>query len=302
VIRSETQFNLGIYRTQLLEKADLENVIKVQGGYKAEPLSAFLGQSAPAAAAAIDFVAPLTPEAQKSSPEVFNILNFLLQYCPTHPSEIDLMARFEKIGVGAGKSFDLSSFSPDVAEAVKAGIADAWADFAQLKEKVASQEVTSNDMFGTREYLNNNYLYRMAGAILGIYGNTAQEAMYPMYTVDSDGKALSGANNYILKFEAGKMPPVNAFWSLTMYELPASLLVANPINRYLINSPMLPDLKLDADGGLTLHFQNTSPGSELESNWLPAPAGPFMIAMRLYWPKEEALNGKWTPPPVVAVQ
>ncbi|MBK9528487.1 MAG: DUF1254 domain-containing protein [Acidobacteria bacterium] len=302
VIRSETEFNLAIYRTQLFNTADLDNVIKIQAGYKAETLSAFLGKPAPAPLPAVDFIEPLTPEAQKSSTDVFNVLNFLLQYCPTHDSEIDLRARFAKIGIGGGLSFDLSGFSPEVAEAVKSGIGDAWADFAVLKEKVGAHEVTSNDVFGTREHLNNNYLYRMTAAILGIFGNTAAEAMYPMYAVDANGNALSGTSNYTLRFEPGNSPPVNAFWSLTMYELPASLLVANPINRYLINSPMLPDLKHDADGGLTLHIQNASPGSDLESNWLPAPTGPFMVAMRLYWPKEEALNGKWTPPPVVAVQ
>ena len=112
--------------------------------------------------------------------------------------------------------------------------------------------MTSGDLFGTREYLKNNYLYRMAAAVLGIYGNSKQEAMYPVYAVDADGQTLDGANRYTLRFAPGQLPPVNAFWSLTMYELPASLLVANPLNRYLINSPMLPQFKRDADGGLTL--------------------------------------------------
>jgi len=107
---------------------------------------------------------------------------------------------------------------------------------------------------------------------------------------------IPAANRYTLRFAPGQLPPVNAFWSLTMYELPASLLVANPINRYLINSPMLPQLKRDADGGLTLLIQNESPGKDKEANWLPAPKGPFAMYMRLYWPKEEALEGKWTAP------
>jgi hypothetical protein len=94
---------------------------------------------------------------------------------------------------------------------------------------------------------------------------------------------------------------VNAFWSLTLYDLPARLLVANPLDRYLINSPMLPELKRDPDGGLTLYVQQNSPGAEKESNWLPAPGGPFMLAMRLYWPKAEALNGTWKQPPLERV-
>ena len=112
--------------------------------------------------------------------------------------------------------------------------------------------MTSGDLFGTREYLKNNYLYRMAAAVLGIYGNSKQEAMYPVYAVDADGQKLDGANRYTVRFAPGQLPPVNAFWSLTMYELPQSLLVANPINRYLLNSPMLPQFVKDADGGLTL--------------------------------------------------
>jgi hypothetical protein len=153
-------------------------------------------------------------------------------------------------------------------------------------------------MFGTREYLKNNYLYRMAAAIIGIYGNSRAEAMYPIYSADEQGQPLSGANRYTVVFPANGLPPVNAFWSLTMYEMPASLLTANPLNRYLINSPMLSNLKKNKDGSLTLHISHTSPGKDLESNWLPAPAGPFMCAMRLYWPKEEALNGSWTAPPM----
>jgi len=115
----------------------------------------------------------------------------------------------------------------------------------------------------------------------------------------SRAKKLDAANNrYTLHFAPGQFPPVNAFWSVTMYNLPQSLLVANPINRYLINSPMLPNLKRDADGGLTIYIQNEPPGADKEANWLPAPKGPFWIPMRLYWPKEEALDGKWKAPPI----
>lgn len=120
--------------------------------------------------------------------------------------------------------------------------------------------------------------------------------MYPAYRVDAQGKALDGSKRYTLHFKADEFPPVNAFWSVTMYDLPASLLVESPINRYLINSPMLPGLKRDADGGVTLHIQHESPGPDKEANWLPAPAGPFWCAMRLYWPKPEALDGSWTQP------
>jgi hypothetical protein len=298
VFRAETELAFPTYRTQLFNPADIENVKKVQAGYKVQPLSAFLGQPAPKAAPAIDFVKPLTVAEEKASPEFFNIMNFVLQFCPTVESEKALMARFAKIGVGAGKTFDASKLSPEMKTAIEQGMADAWADFAGLKKQFDEGKLTSGDVFGTREYLKNNYLYRMAAAVLGIYGNSKQEAMYPTYYVDEAKQKLDGANRYTVRFAPGQLPPVNAFWSLTMYEEPQSLLVANPINRYLVNSPMLPQFQKDADGGLTLIVQNESPGKDKEANWLPAPKGPFSIIMRLYWPKEEAMEGKWKQPPL----
>lgn len=298
VIRSETEIVLAAYRTQLFDPGDLDNVKKIQSGYRVQTLSAFLGLPAPQAAPRIDFIKPLTPETQKTSLEFFNILNFVLKFCPTVPSERELMTRFAKIGVGAGKNIDVHKLSPEMKQALEAGMADAWADLANLKKRIDAKEVTSGDTFGTREYLKNNYLYRMAAAVLGIYGNSKQEAMYPIYTVDDRGEKFEGSSRYTLHFAAGELPPVNAFWSLTMYRLPDSLLVANPFDRYLLNSPMLPKFKKDSDGGVTLYIQKESPGKDLEANWLPAPKGPFMVVMRLYWPKEAALNGKWTVPPM----
>src|SRR5436309_10448066 len=298
VFRCDTELAFPTYRTQLFDPADIENVKKVQAGYKVQPLSAFLGQPAAKAAPAIDFIKPLTPEEEKTSPEFFNILNFVLQFCPTVPSEKALMARFAKIGVGAGKTFDASKLSPEMKAAIEQGMADAWADFGGVVKQLDEGKVTSGDLFGTRAYMKNNYLYRMV-ATLGIYGNSKQEAMYPIYRVDADGQKLTGASRYTLHFAKGELPPVNAFWSLTMYDLPESLLVANPINRYLINSPMLPQLKRDTDGGLTLYIQANSPGKEKEANWIPAPNAPFMLAMRYYLPKPELLDGSWKSPAVV---
>jgi len=296
VIRSETELLLAVYRTQLFNPGDIENVKAVQAGYKVQPLSTFLGQPAPKAAPPIDFVGPLRPAEQRTSPEFFNVLNFVLRFCPTDASETDLMTRFARIGVGAGKTFDARNLSPETKQAIEAGIADAWADAETLKKRVDAKEVTSGDMFGTRQHLKNNYLYRMVAAVVGIYGNSQMEAMYPVYSADADGKKLDGANRYTLRCAPGQLPPVHAFWSLTMYELPSSLLSANPLDRYLVNSPMLPQFNRDADGGLTLLIQHESPGRDEEANWLPAPSGSFFMVMRLYWPKEEALSGKWTAP------
>jgi hypothetical protein len=299
IIKSETEFAFVLYRTQLFNPADIENVKKIQAGYKVQTLSEFLGKPAPPAAPAIDFIKPLTPEQERTSLQSFNVLNFVLQFCPTNPAEKTLMARFAKIGVGAGKTIDVNSLSPEMRKALEDGMADAWATFKEFKEtQLDTGKKSSSDAFGTRAFLDGNYLDRMSGAVLGIYGNSKDEAIYPAYFVDANKQKLEGSNRYTMRFAPGQLPPVNAFWSLTMYELPASLLYANPLNRYLINSPMQQNLKRDADGGITLYVQNESPGKEKEANWLPAPKGPFFAAMRLYWPKPNALNGKWKAPPL----
>ena len=286
-----------LYRTQLFSPDDLPNVTKIQAGYQAQPLSAFLNQPAPPPAAQVDWVRPLTPEEQKTSPRFFEILNAAMQFAPTLASEKELRDRFATLGIAADGSFNADKLTPEIRKAVEAGMADAWAELATFKkDKVDTGQVTSGQVFGTREQLNGNYLYRMAGAVLGIYGNSSSEAMYPVLSTDSDGAPLTGANNYTLTFAPRQLPPVNAFWSVTMYKLPESLLVANPINRYLINSPMLPDLVKNPDGSLTIYVQNSSPGPEKETNWLPSPDGPFTLYMRLYSPKPEALDGNWQAP------
>jgi hypothetical protein len=302
LIRSETELVIAVYRTQLFSPDDLENVKAIQAGYKMQPLSAFLGQPAPETAPAIDFIEPLTREEITKSPKVFEQLNFVLQFCPTHPSEKELMSRFAKLDIGAGMTFDWESFSPEIQTAIGQGIADAWADFAKLKERADAGEIGTADVFGTREHLQNNYLYRMAAGALGLWGNSEAEAIYPSYWNDAEGQSLDGAHHYTLTFAPGQLPPVNAFWSLTMYELPEMLLVDNPIDRYLLNSPMLDDFVRDDDGSITLYIQHESPGEDLQPNWLPAPAGPFFMAMRLYWPKAEALDGTWKLPPLMRNQ
>lgn len=303
VIISETQFAFAPFRTQLFNPSDLDNVKEIQAGYLVQTLSQFLNTTTPKPAPKVDFIEPLTIADQHISLKFFNILNFVLQFCPTHPSEVDLMARFAKLGIGGNQTFDADKLSPELKQAIEDGMADAWSEYADFKKtSVDTDKVTSADLFGSREYLKNNYLYRWAGDQLGIYGNSKEEAVYPLYTIDSTGQLLDGSKkDYILRFDPDKFPPANAFWSLTMYELPSSLLYGNPLNRYLINSPMLPNLNLDADGGLTLHIQHNSPGVEKESNWLPSPNGPFWMSLRIYWPKEAALNGSWQKPPLSAV-
>lgn len=300
VYTSDTQFGVLVIRTQLFNPADIENVKKIQSEYKMQPLSAFLGTPPPPAAPVVDFVKPLTKPELKTSLEFFNIMNFVLTYSPTVPSEAALRERFARIGIEGGKTFDPSTLSPDIKTAIEAGRADAWEDFAGVAKQMNEGKITSGDVFGTREFLGDNYLYRWLGTV-GIYGNAKEEAMYPVLAVDSEGQKLTGANNYSLRFAPGELPPVNAFWSTTMYELPASLLVANPLDRYLLNSTMMDQFVKDDDGGITLYFQNESPGKDLEPNWLPAPDGPFWVILRLYWPKEAALDGDWKAPTVQRV-
>jgi hypothetical protein len=287
---------LAVYRTQLFGPDDLDNVTKIQSGYQVQPLSAYLHQPAPPAPPSIDWVKPLTPDQQKTSPQFFDILNFAMKFAPILPAEKDLRARFATIGIGPDGTFNADTLTPEMSTAIQAGMADAWAELNTLKTtKIDTGQITSADLFGTAQMLNGNYLYRMAAAVIGIYGNTAAEAFYPVFFNDSSGAPLNGANNYTYRFPPGQLPPVNAFWSLTMYEMPQSLLVANPINRYLINSSMLDTLIKDPDGGITLYLQNQSPGPDKQANWLPAPAGPFSLIERLYWPKDQALNGQWKP-------
>lgn len=302
VIRCETQLAMVLYRTQLFGPDDIAAVKQIQAGYTVQPLSTYLGRPAPPAAPPIDFPRPLTAEAERTSLAFFGQLNFVLQFCPTHPSEVALMDRFGRIGVGAGRPFDPEALAPEMRRAIEDGIADAWAAYDEIEERMRSGGPTSGDLFGSRDSLGDNYLYRMVGAVDGIYGNSKEEAIYPGYLVNATGEPLDGARHrYALRFAPGDLPPVNAFWSLTLYELPPRLLSANPIDRYLINSAMLPDLRRDPDGGLTLLIQHESPGPEWESNWLPAPDGPFYMGLRLYWPGVEAQDGTWTIPPLVQV-
>lgn len=298
VIRCETKLAFVLYRTQLFSPDDIDTVKQIQAGYHVQLLSAFLGETAPPVSPAIAFYPPLGADDQRTSLAFFDELNFLLQFCPVPPSEVALRERFATLGIAAGQPFNADGLAPDIRQACQDGMAEAWQAVAGVRDGIDTGEVDTGDFFGTREYVNGNYLYRMAGAALGIYGNSKEEALYPAYGADAEGQPLDGAHRYTLRFAPGHLPPVNAFWSATMYTLPESLLNANPLNRYLINSPMLPDLIKDTDGGITLAIQHDSPGADKEANWLPAPAGPFQVVMRLYWPQPEAMDGAWKAPPL----
>lgn len=297
VIHSETQLVNVVGRTQLFNPQDLDNVKKIQSQYKLQSLSEYQGEPR-LAEPATDWVKPILPAEQKTNIEFYNVLAFLLQFTPTHPSETELRSRFEKLGLKPGEMFDVAGLSPDTRAALEDGMK---AGQKEIDDRRATLHGDSADLFGTREFLKNDFVARAAGTQVGIGANSKEEAMYPIYETDAEGIALDGSKQkYILRFADGNFPPVNSFWSLTMYDLPGQLLVDNPINRYLINSPMLPNLKKDQDGGLTIYIQHDSPGGDKEANWLPAPDGPFMMAMRYYLPKPELLSGEWKSPTVEA--
>ncbi len=308
VFHSTTQFSFAIFRTQLFNPADIDNVHKVQAGYQAQVLSAFLHQPAPPAAPPVTF-----PKIDKdlAKKDFFAYLDFALQFAPAGPEEQDIRAKLARIGIGAGKTFDFKDLSlehkAEVLLGMKSGEDKVDEAVKNLGKKLNGWNVAA--VAGDRAFYNGNWLLRAAAAKAGIYGNDAVEAMYPLTTVDSADEPLDGGNHkYTLTFAAGQQPPVNAFWSVTMYDGKTQLLIENPINRYLINSAMLSGLKKNKDGSLTLYIQKDSPGKATESNWLPAPNGPIYLVMRLYWPKTTPPSilppgeGTWTPPAVQLVK
>jgi hypothetical protein len=308
VFRSTTQFALAGYRTQLFNPADMPNVIKVQAGYKVQPLSAYLKQPAPAAAPAVNF-----PKIDKEMVKTnfFEYLDFALQFAPPGPEEKEIRAKLARIGIGAGKTFDFKDLSLEHKAEVALSMKDGDAKIDQYL--VAGQKIINGwkvgSFFGDRDFFHGNWLLRAAGTKAGIYGNDAIEATYPITKTLANGEELDGSkHNYTLTFAKDQFPPVNAFWSITMYDGKTQFLIENPINRYLINSPMLPNLKKNPDGSLTLYIQKDSPGKAKESNWLPTPDGPIYLAMRLYWPKTEPPSvlppgeGTWQPPAIVVAK
>ena len=306
VFFSTTPFSLAGFRTQLFNSGDMPNVQRVQAGYKVQPLSAFLHQPATPAAPKIDFV-PATSAGIKTN--FYEYLDAALQFIPPSAEDSDVRARLATIGVGPGKTFEFKDLSPEQKAAVLQGMKQGGEKVDKLlssgMKNVNGWKIGSP--FGDRAFYHGNWLLRAAAAKGGIYGNDSVEATYPMTRTDAAGEELDGSkHDYTLTFPAGQLPPVNAFWSVTMYDGRSQLLIKNPINRYLINSPMLSGLKKNPDGSLTLYIQKDSPGKAKEANWLPAPNDTIYLVMRLYWPKETppsilpAGEGTWKPPAVVA--
>lgn len=293
VFHSETEIVGTLTRTQLAGPDDISAMQGIQAQYKLTPLSQFMGQPTPPAAPPIAW--PVWDPQRAEGIDFISYLNALLPFMPTVTSEEAMFSRFSKIGIGPGKQFDPAKLDAVTREAIEQGIADGS---KQLKERALAQK-SSKDCFGSRNELGPDYIWqRSMGAMLGIYANTKEEAIYGTQQTGPDGKVLDGNKHWVLRFEPGQLPPVNIFWSITMYKLPERLLVQNPINRYSIGD-RTSGLKQGLDGSLELYLQNDNPGPDKASNWLPTPNGPFFFVARFYGPKQPLTDGTWQLPPLV---
>ncbi len=268
----------------------------MQQQYRIRPLSGYLGGKPPAPPPS--YVFPAWDEARAKSIDFISYLNFILRFAPTVPTEEEIMQRFAKIGIGAGRPFDAASLDPSLHKAIEAGIADAQ---NSLQAEIA-KTMSSVNVFGTREFLGKDYIMRRAvGAAMGIYGNSKEEAQYGAFAVDANNKPLDGAGNYVLHFAKDQVLPVKYFWSMTMYDLPNRLLVSNPIDRCAIGSRTR-GLKTNSDGSIDIYLQSKVPGSEEATNWLPTPpSASFFMILRLYGSVGSLATGTWKPPAPVPV-
>lgn len=293
VVRFSTQLGFSQLRTQLFEPADIDQVRKIQAGYKSQTLSACLGK--PSAPATSEITWPALSE--ESFEKLFwKIANFLLPFIPPLSSEAVLRARLKAVGMGKSGDWPPPGLDPEFAANIVRGGKLGRKDIAACLSRVAS----SVGLFGTPDEMAGKYVERAAGAMGGVYGNNAEETLCLAHVVDADGKPFdSGRHDYRIRFAPGGLPQVDAFWSLTMYDAVSRFLIHNPLDRYLINSPMIDKLVRDADGAITLYLQHKSPGTAREANWLPAPDGRMAMVMRLYLPRPEVAAGGWKEPAIM---
>jgi hypothetical protein len=290
VFRSTTSLALGMFRTQLLGADDLGRVHALQDGMRVRTLSQYLGRKGPDPRALTALVPALNLRVKPTDPAFFDVLNWMLAFMPPLDGEGAMRREFASFGVAAGRRFQPA---PAVRSSVAEGMGLALREMGERARRVRS----SAEIFGSREFLKDDYLTRAVGAMLGILGNAAEEFLGVGWQTDALGRPFDGSRRYGIRFAPGQLPPVDAFWSITVYTQ-ERLLYANPLRRYVINSPMLPALQHDADGGITLHVQHESPGADRQSNWLPCPATPFGLTFRTYLPQEPIRTGRWTAPPV----
>jgi len=299
-IAAPTPYVWIIGRTKTDGPADYDTVHKIQAGYKITPLSQW-GKEPVAAEVKIDpdIDMKTPPKRQVDSmpaDKYFTLAAEILKLQPPHVTDQPIIAQLSRLGFEVGKGFDLNAADP----AIQKGLASAPADAQALMQwkiptlaRVANYWSMNTDTMGV---YGNYYLKRALVAQLGLGANLPEDAIYPLNLGDSDGKPLDGANAYTIHFDKDHIPPVEAFWSITLYDN-GGFQVANAINRFAVSSWM--PFAYNADGSLDLYFQNERASASKEANWLPAPKGPYNLTMRLYAPKSDALTGKWNPPPVM---
>ncbi|WP_437785773.1 DUF1254 domain-containing protein [Sorangium sp. So ce1097] len=286
-------------RTQCSGPGDYDDVHRFQAGLKITPLSRFPAEPLPVIGIkdpAIDNTTPPLDQVKALSPAQFYAYGAeLMKLNPPHFCDYPILAQMAKIGLVPGKPFDLNSAPPAVRQALERAAGDAYMRIEEHQSSlgtIINGWSISTDMMGS---YGSSYLGRATVALIGLGANLVQDAIYPLNLGDASGQPLDGANRYTLRFAAGETPPVNAFWSVTMYDM-QGFAVANPLKRYSLGS--MHDMVTAPDGSLTMYFQHQSPGTDKEPNWLPAPSGPFNLTMRLYYPKNLVLDGEWTPPKV----
>ncbi len=302
-IDAPTPYVWIIGRTRTDGAADYDAVHKIQAGYRVTPLSRPGKAPEPVTIATdpnVDMKTP--PKVQVDTmpaAKYFAYAAELLKLHPPHITDQPIIAQLKQIGIEPGRSFDFDRLAPNVKKALESAPEAALQLMAwkvPTLARVANGWSMNTDTMGV---YGNYYLKRAIVAQMGLGANLPEDAIYPLNLFDDAGKPLDGANRYMIHFDKGATPPVNAFWSITLYDSDG-FQVANGINRFAVSSYM--PFKTNADGSLDLYFQNASPGKDREVNWLPAPKGAFNLTMRLYGPKSEALTGKWNPPPVTKVQ
>ncbi len=305
-LKSPTNMVWIIGRTQTDGPTDYAAVHALQDGYQLVPLSSFGKPYTPPEGVvdpAVDMkTAPVDQLKAMSAEAYFNRLAALLKSNPPPASEAPILEKLKAIGVIPGEKFDPSTLDPAVAKGLEQSVSVA------LEKLTAASKETGAPVNGWRVppmVLGNygtEYGARAVVALIGLGANLPQDAVYPSAYVDADGQPLNGANRYVIHFDKDSTPPVQAFWSITMYDAD-SFFVANPINRYAVSSWM--PLKKNADGSLDIYVQTDSPGKDKESNWLPAASGSFNVTLRMYWPTEQAptiMDGSWKPPGVTKVK
>ncbi|MEO5917287.1 MAG: DUF1254 domain-containing protein [Luteolibacter sp.] len=301
-IKAPTPYVWIIGRTKTDGAADYDAVHKIQAGYKITPLSQ-QGKAAEPAAVKIDpSVDMKTPPKLQvdgmAGEKYFTYAAELLKGNPPHSTDQPIVAQIKSIGLEPGKSFDYAKLDPAVKQAVDSAPAEAQKLMAwkmPTLARVANHWLMNTDTMGV---YGNYYLKRACVTQWGLGANLPEDAVYPSNLGDESGKPLEGASQYVIRFDKATLPPVNAFWSITLYDADG-FQVPNSINRFAVSSYM--PFTFNSDGSLDLYIQNQSPGKGKEANWLPAPKGGFNLLMRLYAPKSDALTGKWNPPAVTKV-